>query len=104
MLIQKSSEKSTKDSNLNMCLSLFCKHVNKKITKYFQTELDQIAGGQPYCFTLADRKNASFTEATMMEVQRRACVATSTLEHYTLEDVLIQGYLIKKDTVVSVCV
>lgn len=52
------------------------------------------------CILYSDRNNLPYLEATMLELQRCANIASSFM-HYSTEDVLIGGYVIPKNTMVS---
>ncbi|KAL3854063.1 hypothetical protein ACJMK2_013344 [Sinanodonta woodiana] len=51
---------------------------------------------------LSDRCKMPFTEATILEIMRLSSIVPLALPHYTTKDTILNGYTIKKDTVVFV--
>jgi cytochrome P450 len=62
-----------------------------------QKELDDVIGRErtPSC---DDRVNLPYTEATLLEIQRRGSVVPLSIPHMTLEETHLNGYRIPKNT------
>ncbi len=65
-----------------------------------QTETDKLAGHTPHTFTLSERSKLPYTQATVMEIQRRATVSPTTLTHATTCNTTLAAYHIPKGTTV----
>ncbi|XP_032398639.1 cytochrome P450 2K1 [Etheostoma spectabile] len=71
-----------------------------KIQDQVQEELSREIGIRQVRYE--DRKNLPFTSAVIHETQRLANIAPTSLPHKTSQDVVFQGYFIKKGTAVTV--
>nr|XP_006823372.1 PREDICTED: cytochrome P450 2B11-like [Saccoglossus kowalevskii] len=60
-------------------------------------EIDQAVGANRLP-RLDDRKNLSYTEATLLEIQRFGSIAPLSLPHCALKDTSLGGYTIPKGT------
>ncbi|XP_037068456.1 methyl farnesoate epoxidase-like [Pollicipes pollicipes] len=69
---------------------------NPQVQERVQREIDTVLGRAAP--TSADRARLPFTEATMMEVSRRAPVAPLAAPHSALSDATFHGYTIPKNT------
>ena len=63
-----------------------------------QAEIDEVLGDRPP--SLEDRGRLSFTEATIMEIQRLGSIAPMAVPHRVLSDVNIRGYKIPKNAAI----
>jgi cytochrome P450 family 2 subfamily U polypeptide 1 len=69
------------------------------IQRKVQAELDDVIGRQRMP-SYDDRPNLPYTEATLLEMQRRATVAPLSLPHRTMKDVELNGFKIPEDTTI----
>lgn len=65
-------------------------------------EMDDLVGKEKYEFSLSDRERLPYTMATLSEIQRYAPILPMSLQHETMQDVTVSGYMIPKNTIVSV--
>lgn len=65
-----------------------------------QEELEREVGRERSVH-LADKARLPYTEAVLLETQRLASIAPSSLPHMTLSDTELCGYYIPKGTMVS---
>eukprot|EP00094_Tigriopus_californicus_P013115 TCALIF_12682-PA protein Name:"Similar to Cyp303a1 Probable cytochrome P450 303a1 (Drosophila melanogaster)" AED:0.09 eAED:0.09 QI:108/0.85/0.87/1/0.85/0.75/8/29/490 len=75
--------------------------LNPEVQEKCRKEILQSLGWCKSCVrepTMDYRGSVPYTEATIMEIQRCSSVAPSGLEHKALEDTELDGYTIKKDT------
>ena len=63
-----------------------------------QEEIDRVLGDRAP--TLEDRAQLSYTEATIMEIQRVAAIAPMAVPHRAMEDITIRGHKIPANTVI----
>ena len=70
--------------------------LHPEVQRKCQDELDEILGQKAP--TIEDMNNVNYIMATLMEIQRFAMVAESSLPHRLMQDVEIDGYKFKKDT------
>ena len=77
--------------------------INPEVQSKVQKELDSVLGDPVGQGTskMSDRNQLTYTEATIMEVQRRAAIAATALVHCTTSDVEFRGWYLPKDTQVS---
>ncbi|ODN04952.1 Cytochrome P450 18a1 [Orchesella cincta] len=68
-----------------------------EVLKNVQKELDQVVGRERLP-TLDDMSQLPYTEATVLEVLRRACIVPLGTTHSTTKDVILDGYVIPKNT------
>ncbi|XP_023253269.1 cytochrome P450 2K4-like [Seriola lalandi dorsalis] len=71
---------------------------NPKIQNQVQEELSSVVGSRQV--QVEDKKNLSFTNAVIHEIQRLANIAPMSLPHKTTKDITFQGHFIKKGTTV----
>uniref|UniRef100_A0A3B4U8E5 Cytochrome P450 2K4-like n=1 Tax=Seriola dumerili TaxID=41447 RepID=A0A3B4U8E5_SERDU len=71
---------------------------NPKIQNQVQEELSSVVGSRQV--QMEDKKNLSFTNAVIHEIQRLANIAPMSLPHKTTKDITFQGHFIKKGTTV----
>jgi len=71
---------------------------NPEVQTKVQQEIDEVLGDRPP--SLDDRGQLSFTEATIMEIQRLGSIAPMAVPHRALSDINIRGYKIPKDTMI----
>ena len=69
-------------------------HVQAKVHE----ELDRVCGSRDP--TYDDRENLPYTEATLMEIQRKGDLLPISVLHATSKDVNLQGYFIPKGTLI----
>ncbi|KAK3595383.1 hypothetical protein CHS0354_008810 [Potamilus streckersoni] len=69
--------------------------------KRVQSEIDAVVGSGRNV-DLSDRSKMPLTEATILETMRLSSIVPFALPHYTTTDTILNGYNIKKDTVVFV--
>ena len=63
-----------------------------------QEEIDRVLGDRAPA--LEDRAQLSYTEATIMEIQRVAAIAPMAVPHRAMEDITIRGHKIPANTVI----
>ena len=63
-----------------------------------QQEIDDVLGDRPP--TLDDRGQLSYTEATIMEIQRLGSIAPQAVPHRAYSDINVRGYRIPRDTII----
>ena len=63
-----------------------------------QAEIDRVLGDRAP--TLEDRAQLSYTEATIMEIQRVAAIAPMAVPHRAMEDITIRGHKIPANTMI----
>nr|XP_002738775.1 PREDICTED: cytochrome P450 2U1-like [Saccoglossus kowalevskii] len=68
------------------------------IQRRVQKELFDVLGDR--LPTIDDKPKLPYVEATILEVQRSACVVPLTVPHCAMEDTQLHGYHIPKDTVI----
>ncbi|KAL3877361.1 hypothetical protein ACJMK2_035083 [Sinanodonta woodiana] len=74
---------------------------NPDVQKRVQAEVDAVVG-KGRNVKLSDRCKMPFTEATILEIMRLSSIVPLALPHYTTMDTVLNGYTIKKDTVVLI--
>ena len=74
------------------------------VQKKVQSEIDSIlgVGSEKREVSLSDRPNMTYVEAVILESMRHSPIAPFSIPHQTIEDVEVGGYLIPKDTHVSI--
>jgi len=74
----------------------------RDIQEKVQAELDEVFGTEAVDISLDMRSKCTYTEATLMEIQRISAIAPISLPHKTLEDTELRGFPIKKNTEVYI--
>jgi len=69
------------------------------IQRKVQREIDDVVGRQRLP-SVNDRLQMPYTEATLLEVSRRATIVTTNLVHSTMEDIDFEGFHIPKGTTI----
>ena len=72
---------------------------NEKIQRKVQEELDTVIGPDRMP-SLRDRPNLPYTEATILEIQRKASIVPLGVPRATVRDTVLHGYDIPKGTVI----
>uniref|UniRef100_A0A8P4KLN9 Cytochrome P450 2K1 n=1 Tax=Dicentrarchus labrax TaxID=13489 RepID=A0A8P4KLN9_DICLA len=88
----------TTGNTLQWCLLFIAKYPHIQGAKTHPHELSRVVGSRQV--RVEDRKNLSYTDAVLHEVQRMANVAPMAIPHKTSRDVTYQGYFIKEGTTV----
>ncbi|XP_051904938.1 cytochrome P450 2K1-like [Hippocampus zosterae] len=86
----------TTSTTLQWGLLLMAKY--PEIQERVHEELNKVIGNRP--IDVDDRKNLSYTNAVVHEVQRFSNIAPMAILHQTTQDITFQGYFIKKGTAV----
>ncbi|XP_030838640.1 cytochrome P450 2U1-like [Strongylocentrotus purpuratus] len=73
--------------------------VNQDVQKRVQEELDRVVGVDRLP-SLLDKPNLPYTEATLLEIQRKASIVPLGVPHAPVQDTILYGYDIPKGTVV----
>ncbi|XP_026180005.1 cytochrome P450 2K1-like [Mastacembelus armatus] len=86
----------TTGTTIQWCLLFMAKypHIQDKV----QEELDRVVGSRQV--QVEDRRNLPYTDAVIHETQRMANIGPMAIPHKTNQDVMFQGYFIKKGTTV----
>ncbi len=71
------------------------------IQEKIHQEMDEVFGKEKHQFCLSDREKLPYTNATLSEIQRYSPILPFSVQHVTLEDVEVAGYMVPKDTLVS---
>jgi len=89
----------TETSTTTLLWAILFMILHPDVQRKVQAELDEVIGRQrlPCC---ADRPNLPFTEATLLEIQRRGSIAPLGIPRRTMQDVDFKGFKIPKDTTV----
>jgi cytochrome P450 family 2 subfamily J len=69
------------------------------VQRKVQAELDDVIGRQRMP-SYEDRPNLPYTEATLLEIQRRGTVVPLSVPHRTMKDVELNGFKIPEDTTI----
>ena len=72
--------------------------LNPEVQTKVHREIDQELGDRPP--SLEDRGRLTYTEATIMEIQRLGSIAPMAVPHRALSDIKIRGYNIPKNTLI----
>ncbi|XP_063968074.1 cytochrome P450 2U1-like [Lytechinus pictus] len=73
--------------------------VNQDVQQKVQEELDRVVGLDRLP-SLLDKPNLPYTEATLLEIQRKASIVPLGVPHATTKDAVLNGYDIPKGTVI----
>ena len=83
---------------LRLFILLMCHHPH--IQTKLQTEIDSVIGSEKFP-AAENRKWMPYTDATILEILRYGSQTPLAIPHKCNKDVVLDGYLIEKDSVVS---